>query len=212
MNTQKWPYLPESVACSLHEITTTKTYKKGTFLYRHGESPKGLYFVFSGLVGLTHVSDSGKEHLFRVFGSGQCLGHRSLVASENYHASAKVLESAEIGYATKAMVEHLMATNHEFCQAMMKKLAQELRRAELRLASSSDKQVAERVAETMIDLKESFPDHKWTRKDIAHYCGTTGPSVIRSLAQLEELGFIRQDGREISIIDDMQLRRFARLD
>ena len=211
MNVLEWKFLPNSVACVLDEVSIKKTFKKGSFLYHMGDDPKGLFFIFSGLVGLFNTSNDGKEHLFRIFGNGQCLGHRTLMAGEKYHAGAKVLESSEIGIVDAKTTHELLAKNHEFSLTMMRKLAVELGRAELRLAATTDKQVAERVAEAMLYLKETYPDHRWTRNEIAYYCGSTGPTVIRTLSDFEEKGFIEQIGRDISILDKDGLRAFANL-
>ena len=212
MSVLQWKFLPDSVACVLDEVAVKKTFKKGTFLYHMGEEPKGLFFIFSGLVGLFNTSQDGKEHLFRIFGNGQCLGHRTLMAGETYHAAAKVLEPSEIGIVDASTTHDLLRTHHEFSLTMMKKLAIELGRAELRLAATTDKQVAARVAEAMLYLKETYPDHKWTRNEIAYYCGSTGPTVIRTLSDFESRGFIEQIGRDISILDREGLKSFAHLD
>lgn len=208
---QMWTFLPDSVICVLDELTQPKTYKKGSYLYMAEERPKGLFFVYHGLVGLSRTSEDGKEHLFRIFGKGLCLGHRALVGEEPYHASAKVLEDSMIGFVEADAVYKLLHENSEFARQMLKKLAKELRMAELRLAGSTNKQVSERVAEALIYLVADFPQHRWTRNEIADYCGTTAPTVIRTLAQFEDQGFIAQQGREIRILNRRALEDFAHL-
>ncbi|MCB0340739.1 MAG: Crp/Fnr family transcriptional regulator [Pseudobdellovibrionaceae bacterium] len=198
-----------SLAKTLDPEVTKKSYKKGSFLYHMGESPSGLFLIYSGLVGLFNSSSDGKDHLFRIFGKGQWLGHRTLIAGDTYHTSAKVLEDSEIGFVSKARTSQLLIDNMDFNSAMIKKLAVELGQAEMRLAASFDKQVAQRVAEAMLYLKETYPDHKWTRNEIAYYCGSTGPTVIRTLALFQQKGFIEQTGREIEILDKKALKSFA---
>lgn len=176
-----------------------------------GEAPKGLFFVFEGLVGLYNTNEQGKERLLRIFGKGQCLGHRSLLAKDAYHANARVIEKSQIGFISSKKAMELLATNHEFCFKMLEKLAKELKHAELRLASSTESQVSERVAEAMLYLKETYPTHKWTRNEIAYYCGSTGPTVIRTLSDFEKKGIIKQEGRDILIVDKEELRKIAQL-
>jgi CRP-like cAMP-binding protein len=212
MSLFEWKFLPDSVACVLDEVAVKKSFKKGDFLFHMGEKPRGLFFIFKGLVGTFNTSQDGKEHLFRIFGNGQCLGHRTLMAGGQYNAAAKVLEASEIGIVDTQTTFELLRKNHDFSLTMMKKLALELGRAEQRLAAATDRQVAERVAEAMIYLKETYPDHKWTRNEIAYYCGSTGPTVIRTLSEFEKKGFIEQVGRDISIKDKEALRSFAHLD
>ncbi|RME15863.1 MAG: Crp/Fnr family transcriptional regulator [Bdellovibrio sp.] len=206
-----WPQLPKNLSCHLQELSQKKTYKKGEYLYHMGDSPKGLFLVHKGLVGLYYSSEEGNEFLFRVFGKGSCLGHRTLIAQEAHHASAKVLEPAEIGWIPPQMALKLLETNHEFMIVMLKKLATELRLAEIRLASSKEKQAAERIAETMLYLKDQFPEHLWTRAEIAHFSGTTPETVIRTLSKFEKEGLIQQKGRHINILKKEQLAHFAHL-
>ncbi len=204
-----WAELPESLSCQLKELVRPTPYAKGSVLYRAGDPARGLFFVFEGLVGLFSGSEEGREHLLRIFGRGVCLGHRALVADEPHQGEARVLETSKIGLLEAERAHQLLRESPEFAAHMMKKLAVELRRAEHRLASAIEKQVAARIAETLIYLKDSFPDHRWTRNDIAYYSGSTGPTVIRTLAFFESEGLIQQEGRDIVIQDLKKLAEVA---
>jgi CRP-like cAMP-binding protein len=61
-------------------------------------------------------------------------------------------------------------------------------------------------------LKELFPEHQWTRKEIADFCCSTTPTVSRTLASFEASGFIRQIGRKIEIIKREPLLELAASD
>ena len=63
-----WAVLPLEIRKKLESHATTLEFKRGEFVYRQGDVPKGMYFVKSGLVGLVLVgAQSGKEHLMRFF-------------------------------------------------------------------------------------------------------------------------------------------------
>ena len=51
-----------------------KELKRGDYIYNMGDVPHELYFVDSGLVGLFHIAESGKETFLRVFTKGIFLG------------------------------------------------------------------------------------------------------------------------------------------
>jgi CRP-like cAMP-binding protein len=44
-----------------------RKFKKGEVIYHEGDTPKNLYFLKVGLIGLFHISESGKESFLRIF-------------------------------------------------------------------------------------------------------------------------------------------------
>jgi CRP-like cAMP-binding protein len=195
-----WCQFPEDVKLAFKKVHKIKRYKRGEVLYRAGDFPQGAYFVASGLAGLTYSSNSGRETLLRLLKPGQFLGHRSLFAGEPYHGSAVLLETSEIHFIPKEEFFEILDRYPLAYRPMVQSLACELRQAELRIASMSDKDVTARVAETLIYLKNVYPEHQWTRREIADFCGSTTSTVIKVLSKLEGLEAIKQDGRAISIL------------
>ena len=196
-----WDGMPEQTQLELESARVRKRSDKGDYLYRAGDTPQGIYLLVSGLVGLVTLSSSGKEHLVRLFKGGQYFGHRSLFANEPYHASSHALEPVECDFLPKNLILSISKSHPEFGLKVAEKLAKELRRAELWLGSMTDRQVGERIAEALLYLKTAYPEHLWTRREIAEFCGSTTPTIIRTLAQFEEQGFISQEGRTITILN-----------
>jgi CRP-like cAMP-binding protein len=61
-------------------------------------------------------------------------------------------------------------------------------------------------------LREVFPEHQWTRREIAEFCGSSTPTVIRTLAKFEAEGILRQHGRKIEIVRREALLELAAID
>lgn len=175
--------------------------KRGEVLYRAGESPQNIYFVESGLVGLALWGESGKDHLARLFKTGQVFGHRSLFAKEKYHATATVIDESTLRVLSKDQMRERMKGNCDLAEKLLEILAKELRQAESRQLLLSEKDAPTRIAEAVVYLKELHPTYDWTRQEIADFCGTTTPTVIRTLARFEEEGLVQQQGREIVILN-----------
>lgn len=174
--------------------------KRGDFVYHLGDEPQGLYFIESGLVGLIRVSSKGQDHLLRLFKPAQFFGHRSLFSNEHYHASARCIEDSKVLYIRK---DRVFAQFDKYPQAyyfVARALAKELRRAEVRSVIVSDGDVLERVAATVLLFESLYPEHMWTRSEIANFCASRTPTVIKALGQLEEKGLIKQEGRKIIIL------------
>lgn len=175
--------------------------KRGDYVYRAGETARGLYFVESGLVGLSLVGLSGKEHLVRFFREGQFFGHRALFTDEPYHATAIALEPTQLRFVAKQEVLAALDEEPRAYQSVVRALAQELRRCEMQHVAILENQILSRTALALVYLKDLHAAHNWTRQEIANFCASTTSTVIKALAELENLGLIRQDGRSIEILD-----------
>jgi CRP-like cAMP-binding protein len=178
---------------------------RGDVIYRESEAPQGLFYIEKGLVGLTKVSVSGSESLMRLFRSEQFFGHRTLFANEHYHGTAKCLEDSHILYIQKKLALDFFNENPRSYIFLVQSLAKELRRAENRSVLVSEGHIIERVAYALIFFKKLYPDHMWTRTEIANYCASRTPTVIKTLGILEEKGAIKQNRRFIEITDESAL-------
>ncbi len=183
----------------------SKTYKVGETVYREGEFPRGMYFLKSGILALTYISENGTESLLRIFTNCCIFGHRSFLAHGEYHASATVLKEAEILFIDESLSQEILAKNHEFVLRLAKNLAIDLKNAENRLRDMVGKRASQRVVETLIYLKHQTPDFPWTRREIGEFCGVKTETVSRALGDLENKGLIAREGRSIEIIDEAKL-------
>ncbi|MFS4457785.1 Crp/Fnr family transcriptional regulator [Bdellovibrio sp. HCB2-146] len=185
----------------LFASATSSRFKRGDVIYHVGDEPQNIYFVESGLVGLALWGESGKDHLVRLFHQGDIFGHRTLFAREKYHATATVIDASTVRVLSKDQMRSLMKGNCDLAEKLLELLAKELRQAELRQMTLSEKEAPQRIAEAVVYLKELHPSYDWTRQEIADFCGTTTATVIRTLARFVDEGLIQQEGREIRILN-----------
>ncbi len=183
----------------------SKNYKVGEVVYREGESPRGMYFIKSGILALTYISENGTESLLRIFTNCCIFGHRTYLSQGAYHATATVLKEAEILFIDDSLSQEILKTNNEFLLRMAKNLAIDLKNAENRLRDMVGKRASQRVVETLIFLKHQTPDFPWTRREIGEFCGVKTETVSRALSDLESKGLIAREGRSISIVDEAKL-------
>lgn len=186
----------------LLQLAKPYNFKKGQYIYHTDDAPKGLYYVNTGLVGLLRVSANGQESLLRLFKKQQFFGHRSLFSNETYHASARCMEDCEILFCDKNSVIEFFDSHPKGYFFLARALSKELRRSELRSVMISESEVIERVAAAILIFKNLYPDFKWTRTDIANFCASRTPTVIKTLAHMEKQGLIKQDGRKIEILNE----------
>lgn len=206
-----WKNLPTDVQQLFAKNAKRIEFKRGEYIYRAGEQPAGMYFVGGGLVGLVIAAQSGKEHLLRFFRQNQFFGHRSLFSDELYHASAIALQTTWIQMTPKEVVLQAMHDHPALYKEVAQVLAKELRRAELQHVMILENEILARVAQALVYLKELHPQHNWTRQEIANFCASTVSTVIKALAQLEEMGLIVQEGRSIDILKREELIQLQEL-
>lgn len=184
------------------KVAHTQTYERSEFVYRSGDQARGLYLVEEGLVGLTIVGPSGKEHLMRFFKAGQVFGHRVILADQDaYHATTQVLEKTRVQFIPKDAFRQLMEHHPSLYRQVVKQLALELWNCEVQQVNILDQQILPRVAQALVFLKDIRPDYRWTRSELASFCASTTSTVIKALAELEYMGHIKQKGRDILILN-----------
>ncbi len=197
-----WSDLNQEIRWYFESQSQLIEFKRGEFVYQQGHSPQGIYFVQSGLVGLTIThSLSGKEHLLRFFKQGQFFGHRSLFSDEGYHGSAIVLEPTVIKYVPKEAILTAIQKDSSILKDVVVVLSKELRRCETQHVMILENEIKARVAQSIVYLKDLHPSHNWTRQEIASFCASTVSTVIKALAELEATQYIAQNGRQITILN-----------
>ena len=197
-----WADLPQDVRWQFESNSQTLNIKRGEFIYRQAEQPKGLYFVKKGLVGLVLTgSISAKEHLLRFFRENQFFGHRALFSKEGYHGSTVALEATTLKLVPQQIILEAISKYPILLKDVVLVLAKELRRVEVQHVMILENQVLTRVGQALIYLKDLHPEHNWTRQEIANFCASTVSTIIKTLAELEKMGLIEQQGREIIILN-----------
>lgn len=206
----------------LGEISINKTinsYQKGQLIFQESHRPQGLYCIYTGKVKIYKLGDEGRDQIVRLAGKGDILGYRSLLSGEPYSASATALEDTEVCHIPKETFFDLLKQNSELAIGVIKTLTEDLKQAELRLTNISQKHVRERIAETLLMLKESYGFEKDNmtinailgRTDIGSIAGTTTETTIRMLSDLNKEGLIKLFGKKIQILNLAKLLQVANI-
>ncbi|OED45905.1 hypothetical protein ACH42_04390 [Endozoicomonas sp. (ex Bugula neritina AB1)] len=179
--------------------------KKGHKIYTQKQIPNGFYQVNRGLIGLLINDINGKERMIRLYDDGGYFGCRSFISSERYHSSSIALTDATIiHYQIHSPKELMLISPDSFYQITLA-LSKELGEAEHRLSKMA-KKVKIRVIDTLLHLLNRYPNYRWTRREIAEFCGCEPETAIRICRSLEKSGLISSAGRQIKITDEKALQ------
>lgn len=229
-----------SVACSLcehlqdslfHGLTaeeltrinhhkTCIQYKKGQNIFYEGTRPMGLYCVNGGKVKVYKNNLQGKEYILYISKPGDFLGYRALLSEEFYAASATVLEDAKICFIQKEDFFEVLQKNPVFMKRVVKSICSEMGIMETKMAELAHKSVRERLAGSLLMLKETYHmegdtseliDINLSREDLASIVGTATETVIRLLSEFKNEGLIAFEGKKIRVLEPKKLARQADL-
>jgi CRP/FNR family transcriptional regulator len=166
------------------------------------------------------VGKDGREQIIRLAREGDIIGYRSLLSGGKYAAFAVPLDNAQVCHIPKSTFFSLLSSNFQLSARVMELLSTELKAAEERIVEMAQKPVRERLAETLLLLRETYgveADNttltiKLTRIELANIVGTATESVSRLLSKFKDEKIIDMDGRRIKIIDPIGLADAANLD
>ncbi|MBL0331786.1 MAG: Crp/Fnr family transcriptional regulator [Chlorobiota bacterium] len=193
---------------------------KGQTIFKEGMYPFGLYCVKHGKVKLSKLGERGKEQILRLAKDSDVIGYRSLIVNEPYRATAQAMEDSTICFIPKSYFLTMLKSNPELSNQMLIKLSNDLKEAENKIVGMAQKPIRERLAETLINLKECYgteDDNKtlnviFTREELANIVGTATESLIRILHEFKEENLISLNGKKIEIINGKKLLFIAKID
>ena len=188
--------------------------KRGKVIYAEGDSARGCYFVYSGVLKVFKTGLEGKEQIIRFAKPGDIIGFRSALSQEPACTSSKVIEDAIVCFIPSDTLTKLIQQNPEFSLELIKMTCKELGEANSYITDIAQKSVRERLAEVLMQLMETFglaQDNtlqiSLTREELANMVGTATESVIRLLSEFKNDGLIEIKGRKIKIVDVRSLKK-----
>ncbi len=194
------------------EINYT-AYNKGDVLFSEGGTPRGVFFLHSGLIKIVKYGIEGKEQIIEIAKAGDLVGFRAMLSDKSYNVDAKMLEDASIGYIQKADFLKAINNNEKLRNTVIRVLSKELQdRADL-LTTMAQKTVRQRTALVLILLDDIYKGApiNLSRDDLANFVGTATETVIRLLREFKKDGILDIHGRKITILNIERLIELSEL-
>ena len=205
----------------MQEIEALKicsSFKKGESIFREGSYASGVYCINAGKIKLAMMGSEGKEQIVRMAKPGDIIGYKALLSGDRYSATATAIEDCNICFIPREIFLVILQKDASLSFEMMKLLSNELKHAEEKITHLAQKPVRERVAETILFLKETYGIDKdnqlnilLTREEIANLVGTATETAIRLLSEFNKEHIIELSGKKIKILDSDKLVRTANL-
>lgn len=209
---------PEGAA-ALRKSMDEVRLRKGTVLFHEGDAGDRLYVIIEGKLKLGQAAPDGRETLLAVLGPGEMFGELSLFDPGPRTATVAALTDTTLMGLGHSALRAWLTGRPEVAAALLRSLAQRLRRTNEQMADLVFSDVPGRVAKTLLDLGDKFgrqlPDgihvtHDMTQEELAQLVGASRETVNKALADFAARGWIRLESRSVVLLDPARLDRRAR--
>lgn len=212
--------LPEEDWFVLKTNMVIRKLKKGQTIFIEGTYPSGIFYLKKGKVKKYKADKDGREQIIYVCNAGELFGYPALLSNEPYSDSASALEDSDIGFISERVFFKLLGQSQVFSTALLKNLSHEFGVLENSIATLAHKTVRERLALSLLILKDKFKIKGETekpaeiilsREDLSNVVGTAVETLVRLLHDFKDEGLIETQGRKIIIKNPKGLVKIANL-
>lgn len=193
--------------------------KKGQFLFKEGEKPRGLICLASGKAKVFKDGVGGRGQILKMVRYQGFIGYKALFSDNPWSVSSIAIEDSAICIFEKNSFIRILRKNPDLSIKLIKVIADELWISNNRTVSLTQKHIRGRLAESLLILRDTYGYDadgitirvSMSREDIANLSSMTTSNAIRTLSTLAAEGIIEITGRRISILDSNQLERISDL-
>jgi CRP/FNR family transcriptional regulator len=191
--------------------------KKGEFLFRQGDRFDSVYAVRSGALKTFSLSDTGEEQLTGFHLPSELVG-LSGMDTEKHPVSAQALETTSVCEIPFEHLDELSVQLPQLRRQLMRVMSREIRDDQQMMLLLSKKTADERIATFLVNLSARFRARGFSanqfrlsmsRNEIGNYLGLAVETVSRVFTRFQQNELIAAEGKEIRILDPIQLCALA---
>lgn len=185
-----------------------RTYESGSFLVRERDMIDHLFFLMSGEAWVTQNLANGRAHLYQIHSSGDIVGDVEYYLGCEATCSVQCMSDVTAGRISYTTVETIEKEHPELSKALATGLAAKLRTSSFAAARNLGFPLIYRFAQYLIST--GLPCIPNTRlEEAAELLGSSRRHLRRVIAQLEEQGVLRRDGRGIVVENEERLHALS---
>jgi CRP-like cAMP-binding protein len=197
---------PKTFLAQIGEGRSIVEYHKGQLVFSQGESANAVFFIQTGKVKVTVVSEHGKEAIIALLGPDEFLGEACLIGCGQRIATAAAMTDSTIMRLERAAVLDAIHREPAFSEVFIAYLLGRTVRVEAdlidHLFNSSEKRLARLLLVLANFGQESKPQPilaKMSQDMLAEMIGTNRPRVNMFMNKFRKLGFIEYKGDHIEV-------------
>jgi CRP-like cAMP-binding protein len=198
---RKPPFDPKVFLAKINGGRSVADYRKGQIVYTQGEPADSVFYIQSGKVRKTVVSEQGKEAVVALLGTGDFFGEGCLTGEPLRLATVSAMAECVIVRIAKADITRVIHKEPAFAELFIAHLLSRNSRVEEDLVDQLFNSSEKRLARVLLLLanfgKEGRPEPiiaKISQETLAEMIGTTRSRVSHFMNKFRELGLIDYNG------------------
>jgi len=198
---RKPPFDPKVFLAKINGGRSVADYRKGQIVYTQGELADSVFYIQSGKVRKTVVSEQGKEAVIALLGTGDFFGEGCLTGEPLRLATVSGMTECVIVRIAKADITRVIHKEPAFAELFIAHLLSRNSRVEEDLVDQLFNSSEKRLARVLLLLanfgKEGRPEPiiaKISQETLAEMIGTTRSRVSHFMNKFRELGLIDYNG------------------
>jgi len=192
---------PKSFLTMVGEGRSIAEYRKGQIVISQGDPADAVFYIQSGKVKVTVVSEQGKEAVVAMLGTNDFFGEGCLAGQAQRIATVATMTDSVIVRLEKAAILRVIHQEPAFSEMFIAHLLNRAIRVEADLVDQLFNSSEKRLARLLLLLanfgKEEKPEPilaKISQETLADMIGTTRSRVSSFMNKFRKLGFIDYNG------------------
>lgn len=186
-------------------------------IFQKGDPGDSLYAIASGRVGITTISEEGKEIFLNFLDAGEVFGEIALLDGKERTAGAIAMEPTELLGVRRADFLPLLERDPKLCIRLMIVLCERIRWTSDIIEDTIFLDIPRRLAKRLLTLVEQYGESadagirikiKLSQEHLAQMLGVTRESVNKGIRLLEGKGIIIYKKGYIIVTNRMSLEKF----
>jgi len=179
---------------------TFKQYRDKQSIYKQGDAADAVFYVQTGKVQLTVLSDTGKEGVIALLEQGSFFGEGCLGGQSVRVYTARSIGPCSITHLRKERTRRTLKRDPQFASLFVAYLLSRVIRVEEDLVDQFFNFSEKRLARVLLVfgqiIKESKPEYplKVSQATLAEMVGTTGARVSKFMNASKKKGFVQYNG------------------
>jgi len=211
--------MPRQALEALAPTATSRTFRKGSYIFREGDVGNALYVIQRGQVKISRMGRGGEEAVYAILVPGDSFGEIALLSGDAARtADAQAMELTECVSVAKDPLLSFLDQYPPLSRHLMRALARYVQQVDASLAEIAFLDISGRVARKLLDLSQSHGrktadgiriDLRLSQRTLASMVSASRENVNRALQRFVVHGDIKQDGGLITILRPEELRKRA---
>jgi CRP/FNR family cyclic AMP-dependent transcriptional regulator len=203
---QKTVFDPKVFLSKIGKGRSIANYHAAEIIFSQGDQAESVFYIETGKVKLTVVSEQGKEAVVAILGQGEFCGEGCLASQPRRIASATALTDCEIMQLDKSAIMRVLHDEPSFSELFILHILARTIRVEAdlidQLFNSSEKRLARALLLLANFGKDGSPQAilaKVSQETLAEMIGTTRSRVSFFMNKFRQLGFIDYNDTSLNV-------------